>query len=122
MPRRKKATEPLILIYTGKKRIATSNELHSRWRWYNTGQYYRREFIDALQNYPRVDFKAFGLEVRYNTNHDPDNLSAVAKFFIDTLRELKYMKNDNREYYKYLNISYDSTLPKVTIEFKVVPQ
>lgn len=114
--------KPIILTYTGKKKIATLNQLISPWKWSNAKQYYRREFLDLFENSKKITkVKAFALEVTYNTNHDPDNLVAVIKCFVDTFRELGYVKNDTRDHYKSLSIAYDSTLPKVTLQFKIIP-
>ncbi len=112
----------IVLRYTGKKKIATLNQIISPWKWATAKQYYRREFLELLNSQKIPKFKAFALEVTYNTKHDPDNLVAVIKFFIDTFRELGFVKNDTKKYYKYLKIEADSTLPKVTLEFKIIPQ
>lgn len=113
--------KPIILTYTGKKKIATLNQIISPWKWKNAKDYYRREFIDLFKSKRIPKMEAFALEVTYNTKHDPDNLVAVCKFAIDTFRELGYVKNDTKKHYKYLKIEADDSLPKVTLQFKIIP-
>lgn len=113
---------PKVVTYTAKKRFATSNELHSKWGWYKVQQYYRREFLDLLEESPVGKFTAFSLTVKYNSKHDCDNLAPIAKFFVDTMRELKVVKNDTKAYYKSLTIKGDKSLPKWTIEFTITPE
>ena len=115
------AKKPIILTYTGKKKIATLNQLISPWKWSNAKQYYRREFIDLFESNKIPKVKTFALEVTYNTGHDCDNLVAVIKYFIDTFRELGYVKNDTKKFYKYLKIEGDEALPKRTLQFKIIP-
>jgi len=117
MPRKPKE---IILLYTGKKKIATLNQLISPWKWSRAKQYYRREFIELFEANKIPKVKCFALEVTYNTKHDCDNLVAVIKYFIDTFRELGYVKNDTKQYYKYLKIEGDATLPQRTLQFKII--
>ena len=63
-------------------------------------------------------FGHFNLEMRYRTRHDVDNLSILAKYFSDTLKN-KYVKDDTSKYFKKLTIEYDEALPKNTVEFYI---
>jgi hypothetical protein len=111
-----------ILRYTGKKRIVTLNELKSKWAWMNAKKYYNWEFIELLRREKVGKYEAFSLTLSYNSKHDCDNMAGVAKFFVDTFRELKHVKNDSEGYYKSLTLRPDKSLPKWTIEFKITPE
>lgn len=102
------------------KKLATLNSLNSPWKWHNATTYYRREFINLLTASKKFKLKEFALEILYNTKSDCDNMAGIAKFFVDSLRELKYVKDDTKGYYKYLKLEGDTELPYRTIIFKVI--
>lgn len=111
----------IILTYSLKKTLPSQSVLHSKWGWNKAREYYRREFIDLLTEQKLSKVKAFELEVRYHTGHDCDNIAPFAKFFVDTFRELKLVKNDTKDMYKSLKIVPDIELPKKTLQFIIIP-
>lgn len=113
--------KPIKLLYTLKKSLPNQAILHSRWGWNTHRVYYRREFINLLEESNTKKIKAFELELRYNTKHDCDNLAPFAKFFVDSLRDANLVLNDTPEFYKSLKLIPDKTLPKKTIQFTIIP-
>jgi len=101
------------------KKLATLNTLNSRWKWHSATTYFRRAFIDLLAD-SKLKLKDFALEITYNTKADCDNMAGIAKFFVDTLRELKYVENDTKTFYRYLKMTGDTELPYRTIVFKII--
>lgn len=63
---------------------------------------------------------SFSIYIFYNSRHDPDNIMAIEKLFVDTLVRNKYVAGDDKTHYKSLVICPDSTLPKNTVEFNFV--
>lgn len=107
--------------YTTKKgkKLATLNTLKTRYKWQSSTNYYRREFIKLLSD-SKLKLKDFALEITYNTKADCDNMAGIAKFFVDTIRELKYVENDTKGFYRYLKIEGNTDLPYRTIVFKII--
>jgi hypothetical protein len=68
-----------------------------------------------------IKMEAFKLELYYNTRHDCDNLAPIAKHFVDVLRELKFVANDTKKYYKSLLLEANIDLPKQSLQFKIIP-
>ena len=60
----------------------------------------------------------FKLDVRYRSKHDCDNLSGIAKLFVDVMKGV-YVKDDNRNHYKSMSITYDEELKHNTFIFKI---
>ncbi len=63
-------------------------------------------------------FETFELEMKYNSNHDPDNCVANAKFFLDSIKGV-YVEDDSSKFLTGLSIRRDKSLPKNTIEFYI---
>jgi hypothetical protein len=63
---------------------------------------------------------AFSIYIFYNSRHDPDNIMAIEKLFVDTLVKEKYVVGDDKKHYKSLVICPDETLPKNIVEFNIV--
>lgn len=114
-------TKPIVLTYPLKQTLPSQSVLHSKWGWNKARNYYRREFINLLTESTVPKVKAFELEVRYHTGHDCDNIAPFAKFFVDVFRELEHVKNDTKDMYKSLKIIPDTTLPKKTLQFTIIP-
>lgn len=113
--------KPIIYNYSLKKSLPNQAALHARWGWRKHSQYYRREFIDLLEEQTKYKLKAFELEVSYRTGHDVDNIAPFTKMFVDAFRELEFVVNDTKDIYRSLKIVPDMGLPKKTIQFKIIP-
>jgi hypothetical protein len=113
--------KPIVYTYTLKKALPNQAALHARWGWYKHSQYFRREFINLLEEQNKYKIKAFELEVRYRTGHDVDNIAPFTKMFVDAYRELEFVPNDTKDIYKSLKIVPDIELPKKTLQFKIIP-
>lgn len=62
----------------------------------------------------------FSILVAFNNRYDTDNLCAMEKFFTDTYVKAGYAEDDSTKFFKGLNIIYDETLPKNTVDFYVI--
>lgn len=111
----------IIINYTLKKTLPNQALLHSRWNWNKYRIYYISEFTTLFRKLKVKKVKAFELELRYNTRHDCDNLAPFTKFFVDAFVRLKLVEDDNRNFYKSLKLIPDTTLPKKTLQFKIIP-
>ena len=60
----------------------------------------------------------FGIEIKFNSKLDADNISL--KFFCDTMRAMKLIKDDNKKYFRYLTVHADESLPKNTYIIDVI--
>ena len=60
----------------------------------------------------------FKLDIRYRSRNDVDNVVGTAKIFVDVMKGA-YIKDDNRNHYKSMSITYDETLKHNTFIFKI---
>ena len=63
----------------------------------------------------------FSLSIKFNGRYDVDNISPMAKIFVDTMRSRDYIKDDTKNIYHKLTMEFDSQLPKNTYVFSIIP-
>lgn len=66
--------------------------------------------------------KKYELHMFVNSRHDIDNLAAMAKFAVDSLRKGGYVVDDTTKYYRGLHIVVDKSLRKGTIKFLITDE
>lgn len=64
-------------------------------------------------------FDEIGCVLFFNSRHDTDNVTALQKLAIDTLKG-KYIVDDSTKYLKFTAQVFDPTLPKNTFEFIII--
>lgn len=74
-------------------------------------------FLSIIRNACLPKMQEFGINVRYNSRLDPDNLSFTTKIFVDVLRREGIVPDDTRKQYKYFNVVPDGELPENTAVF-----
>lgn len=108
-----------IIKYDGE--IISFNKLYAGSHWGKRSGY-KNEFskifrILCLEAKVKPMNEVF-LVVFYNTRHDCDNIVLSAKFLMDSMKGT-YIVDDTSKYYKGIQISHDSSLPKGTLEFHI---
>ncbi len=100
--------------------ILSLNEvISSRWedtkkikeelQWLSKGQLSKQRFrSDTIR-----------IHVRYNSNHDVDNISPTAKIIVDMMRAMHMIEEDTPEHYKAIKYEYDGNLPFNTFIFEI---
>ena len=59
--------------------------------------------------------KQFKIFVEYNNRYDTDNIVGSFKFALDYFKQNEYITDDNKKWFKELNVVYNNTLPTNTI-------
>ena len=111
------ADKTASILYKGKG--FSLNELYSQGHWKKrSGLKNEYSFrFKALMREARLEFMdTFYLIVVYNSRLDVDNVSGMAKVFVDSLKN-SYIVEDTKKYYKGLMIFPDSTLEKDSVYF-----
>jgi hypothetical protein len=114
----------MVVNYSGK--IPSFNQMWAGMHWKA-----RKRMADSyhliFRDYLKKIFKgknepatAFSIYIFYNSRHDPDNIMAIEKLFVDTLVRDGYVVGDDKKHYKSLVICPDTTLKKNTVEFNIV--
>jgi hypothetical protein len=111
------ADKTATVLYQGKG--FSLNDLYSQGHWKKRSSLKNNySFIfKALMKEARLEFMdSFYLMVVYNSRLDVDNVSGMAKVFVDSLKN-NYIVEDTKKYYKGLMIFPDSTLDKDSVYF-----
>lgn len=112
---------PKIYSYTIGFKIPSLNEYYSGKHWS-----VRKKKADSIkskicglikENMPH-HINTFDIEITYNNRMDVDNV-ILSKFFVDSLRKLKIIPQDNTKHYKGLSIRFDDTIRKNTYLIKL---
>jgi hypothetical protein len=109
--------------------IKYNNEAFSLNQLYSGGHWSRRSAIkkkymslfgDVIdrQKFNKID--KFFMAIFYNTSHDVDNISGMAKIFVDELRSRDIIKNDTPKYYGGFCIVKDYGLKSGEFEFVII--
>jgi len=59
--------------------------------------------------------KQFKIFVEYNNRYDTDNIVGSFKFALDYFKQNEYITDDNKTWFKELNVVYNDSIPKNTI-------
>ena len=111
------------IVYVGKG--VSFNTIYSQGTWYTRSSIkkkFRKIFTTLLLENKDIRFiDKYVIDVRYNSRHDPDNIVAMEKMFIDTLRggdgQKAYIKDDSKKYCKGVILRPDETLKTNTFVF-----
>lgn len=68
-------------------------------------------------NPPRMQW--FEVRVYHNRKFDVDNLAGIVKPFVDALRELKIVPEDDKRYWDFMSIQYANQVEKGSIVFEI---
>ena len=114
------------LTYTGKG--LSLNDFYSSGHWHSRKQKvdkYKALMWNMITSKPEMRFiDKFMLVIRYNSQHDVDNVVGMEKVFMDALKPHKdkedyenYIREDDKRYYKGMLIFPDVSLPHNTFVF-----
>jgi hypothetical protein len=78
--------------------------------------FFKEKFLILFMEAKVKFLPQFKLHLKYNSRFDLDNVVAMAKIAVDTMKGI-YIKNDDKKFYKGLTIEPDETLPKDTYVF-----
>lgn len=77
-------------------------------------------FFPLIQNSKVPSMQKMGLLIRYNTGHDADNLpGALGKAFVDQLRKMGRIPEDNKSHYLWVMSAYDKKVSKGNVIFDI---
>lgn len=80
---------------------------------------YEKIFLWLIKSSKPKKYDSIGCVVFFNSRHDCDNVTALMKLVIDTLKG-KYIKDDSTKYLKFTAQVHDPTLPHNTFEFVII--
>ena len=107
------------VIYNGKG-ISTNVAYSGGWKnRYTKTSELKYIFNSLLSSKTDHHFEAFELTVSYNGRFDIDNTVATIKIFIDSMRDMGIVKEDNSRNFKKLTIKYTPTQTKPSYVFSV---
>lgn len=109
--------------------IVYDGELFSLNQLYSSGHFrtratlkkkYKKIYTELLEDYSFEMANRFSLIIFYNSRHDPDNITGMAKMFVDVLQEEGRIINDTKNFYKLYAVVPDLELPKNTLHFYLI--
>ena len=96
-------TKVAEIIYKGKG--VSFNAIYSAGTWHTRSSLknkYKKVFLDLLKENEDIHWMdKYVIDVIYNSRHDPDNVIAMEKVFIDTIKQ-KVDPDGNIEYYGFI--------------------
>jgi hypothetical protein len=108
------------MTYTGDVTSANYIWEGGHWGKRNTvKERYSQIFSVMMREAQFAPINEMSLIVFYNTKHDVDNIQAICKIFVDTMKGV-YIPDDNNKLYKSIHVAHDPDLPKKTVEFHVI--
>jgi len=108
------------IVYDGD--ITSSNAIWSGGHWKkrsDTKIKYSKIFTILLLEAKVKRLSELSLVTFFNTRHDVDNLQAIQKICMDTMKGT-YIPDDNTKHYKSTHTIFDSSLPKGTVEIHII--
>jgi hypothetical protein len=117
------------ILYKGKG--VSFNQIYSSGTWYTRSSIknkYKKIFLALLNE--NEDIRWMGqylVDLSYNSRHDPDNVVAMEKIFIDTIKQdvdpkgnvlyEGYIKDDSKRYCRGVILRPDESLPYNSFKF-----
>lgn len=113
-------TDSYTITYKGK--AVSLNQFYSGAHWSvrsNIKNKYRKIFIPLIeeQKIPKIDMMELVIEA--NSRHDVDNLVAMGKIFMDCVKTMDIIDDDNPKHYKSLTLRSNKELPSNTFSFNI---
>lgn len=105
------------VTYKGKW-VSTNDLRNNNWRKNQSLKKKYREVYAVLmleKKPPKMD--KVKISIRYNSRTDIDNVSM--KYFIDAMKDIDVIPEDNKNHVKELSFKVDETLPNLTYVVKV---
>lgn len=114
-----------------KGRGVSFNEIYSSGTWYTRSRI-KNKYKDIFDLLIKGDkdirwMNEFVIDLSYNSKHDPDNVVAMEKIFVDTMRQERdkeknvikkgYFYDDSKRYCKGVILRPDESLPFNTFRF-----
>lgn len=79
----------------------------------------KKKLAIAIYNIHPPQLQWFELRVYHNRGFDVDNLAGLVKPFVDALRKLKVVPEDDKRYWDYMSIQHAPQLDKGSIVFEI---
>ena len=109
----------MVVLYKGKG-ISTNVAYSGGWRnRYEKTSERKATFNSLLSSKTEHMFDAFEIHVSYNGRFDIDNTVATIKIFVDSMRDMGIIKEDNSRNFKKLTIKYNPTQTNPSYVFTV---
>lgn len=108
------------IVYDGD--VTSSNKIWESKHWsVRSGikTKYAKIFNILLLEAKVKSLKEMSLVTFFCTRHDVDNLQAIQKILVDTMKG-KYIIDDNTKCFKSTHTIFDDSLPKGTVEFHIL--
>lgn len=117
------------VVYKGKG--VSFNAIYSAGTWQTRSSIknkFRKIFLGLLADNADIHWlQRYVLDVSYNSRHDPDNVIAMEKVFVDTLKQkvdpegnIEYdgfIRDDSKKYCRGIVLRPDESLPYDTFKF-----
>lgn len=119
------------IVYKGKG--FSANDFYSQRNYFlrqRIKNVYGRIFRDLIEEAGVEKMEQYGIDVEYNSRHDPSNISGMLKVFEDSLAGMKKSKkktsmfeplipDDSKFYCKWVSIKPNLKLKSDTFKFKI---
>ena len=122
-------TKVAEVVYKGKG--VSFNAIYSAGTWHTRSSLknkYKKIFLDLLKENEDIHWMdKYVVDVSYNSRHDPDNVIAMEKVFIDTIKQKVdpegnveydgFIRDDSKKYCKGIILRPDDSLTYDTFKF-----
>lgn len=115
-----KGKKPITICYKGKG--VSINQFYSQGHWTtrnNIKKEYKPIFEKMIEEKEVPKMNEFALLIRYNSRHDPDNVTGMEKIFVDSLKSMNVIEDDSKKFYKFYGVYPDLTLEPNTFIFNI---
>ena len=109
-----------MIVKYNDKGLSTNVAYSGGWkvRWQRTTAL-KATFKSLLLPHKHHNFHTFKIFLRYNGKFDIDNTSATIKIFVDAMKEMGMIKEDDTKNFQKLTILYDPTIDNPSFIFEV---
>jgi hypothetical protein len=73
-----------------------------------------KELSHSIIDASNLSNMAFKIYIEYNSRYDVDNVTGASKWVIDYFKQNEYITDDNKKWFRELNVVYNDTLPTNT--------
>ena len=108
------------IVYDGD--VASSNKIWESKHWTTRSAIktkYAKIFTILLLQTKIKPLSEMSLVTFFNTRHDVDNLQAIQKICVDTMKGT-YIPDDNTKHFKSTHTIFDNSLPKGVVEMHII--